>query len=83
MRVLSSSAVMVSMSGEVSFFPLCFEASTIHQRTCTNIIHPPHPAADTWEEAKTMAECYDYLFELAVKMKMAGLDPEDTPPYEK
>lgn len=26
-----------------------------------------------WEQAKTQAECLDYLFEIAVKMKMAGL----------
>jgi len=26
-----------------------------------------------WEKAKTQAECLDYLFEIGVKMKMAGL----------
>ncbi|KAL9918213.1 probable methylthioribulose-1-phosphate dehydratase [Glossina fuscipes] len=31
----------------------------------------------TWEKAKTMAECYDYLFSLAVEMKKSGLDPEE------
>ncbi|XP_013098095.1 probable methylthioribulose-1-phosphate dehydratase isoform X1 [Stomoxys calcitrans] len=33
----------------------------------------------TWEKAKTMAECYDYLFALAVEMKKAGLNPEEVP----
>ncbi|XP_037810739.1 probable methylthioribulose-1-phosphate dehydratase [Lucilia sericata] len=33
----------------------------------------------TWEKAKTMAECYDYLFSVAVEMKKAGLDPEKFP----
>lgn len=28
-----------------------------------------------WVEAKTHAECYDYLFEAAVKMKQLGFDP--------
>ena len=27
-------------------------------------------------QAKTQAECLDYLCELGVKMKLAGLDPE-------
>ncbi|KAH8403485.1 hypothetical protein KR215_001321 [Drosophila sulfurigaster] len=30
----------------------------------------------TWEKTKTMSECYDYLFSIAVEMKKAGLDPE-------
>lgn len=29
-----------------------------------------------WVQAKTQAECYDYLFEAAVRMKQAGIDPE-------
>jgi methylthioribulose-1-phosphate dehydratase len=29
--------------------------------------------------AKCMTECYDYLFEIAVKMKMVGLDPAEIP----
>lgn len=27
-----------------------------------------------WEKAKAQAECLDYLLELAVKMKLAGLE---------
>lgn len=30
---------------------------------------------ESWEKAKTMTECYDYLFEIAIKMKSIGLDP--------
>lgn len=40
------------------------------------------PTLENWEKAKTMTECYDYLFEIAVKMKMAGLDPAAKPPNE-
>jgi methylthioribulose-1-phosphate dehydratase len=28
-----------------------------------------------WKQAKTHAECYDYLFEAAVRMKQMGMDP--------
>lgn len=34
---------------------------------------------DTWQQAKTMSECYDYLFDVAVQMKLHGLDPDCTP----
>ena len=33
----------------------------------------------TWQKAKCMTECYDYLFEMYVKMKGAGLDPALVP----
>ena len=32
-----------------------------------------------WVEAKTMCECYDYLFELFVSMRSMGLDPTAKP----
>ncbi len=32
-----------------------------------------------WVETKTHAECYDYLFEAAVKMKQLGFDPAVSP----
>jgi methylthioribulose-1-phosphate dehydratase len=32
-----------------------------------------------WTKAKTMCECYDYLFEIYVKMKQMGLDPAAVP----
>jgi methylthioribulose-1-phosphate dehydratase len=31
---------------------------------------------NSWVQAKTHAECYDYLFGAAVKMKQLGIDPE-------
>lgn len=33
----------------------------------------------TWQSAKSMCECYDYLCEIAVRMKSIGLDPTDIP----
>ena len=32
-----------------------------------------------WIEAKTQAECYDYLFEAAVRMRELGMDPAARP----
>ncbi len=32
-----------------------------------------------WVHAKTQAECYDYLFQAAVKMKQLGFDPQRAP----
>ena len=37
-----------------------------------------HPSK-TQSLAKTMTECYDYLFELAIKMRGLGLDPAEVP----
>jgi hypothetical protein len=37
---------------------------------------------ESWEKAKTMTECYDYLFEIAVKMKSIGIDPALKPESE-
>lgn len=33
----------------------------------------------SWQSAKAMCECYDYLCEIAVKMKQAGIDPAAIP----
>ncbi|KAJ1869923.1 Methylthioribulose-1-phosphate dehydratase [Coemansia sp. RSA 990] len=48
-----------------------------YPETCAVLVrrHGVYVWGETWEKAKTMAECYDYLFELAVKMKQLGLDP--------
>ncbi|TSK20015.1 Methylthioribulose-1-phosphate dehydratase [Bagarius yarrelli] len=37
----------------------------------------------SWEKAKTMCECYDYLFDIAVQMKHCGLDPSAVPTEAK
>ncbi|KAJ1964287.1 Methylthioribulose-1-phosphate dehydratase [Dipsacomyces acuminosporus] len=48
-----------------------------YPETCAVLVrrHGVYVWGESWEKAKTMAECYDYLFELAVKMKQLGLDP--------
>ncbi|KAL7747320.1 Methylthioribulose-1-phosphate dehydratase [Sorochytrium milnesiophthora] len=44
--------------------------------------HGVYVWGESWEKAKTMAECYDYLFEVACKMIQAGLDPRALPASE-
>ncbi|KAJ3124787.1 hypothetical protein HK098_000878 [Nowakowskiella sp. JEL0407] len=41
--------------------------------------HGVYVWGETWQKAKTMNECYDYLFEIGVKMKLAGMDPAEVP----
>ncbi|KAK3103996.1 hypothetical protein FSP39_023511 [Pinctada imbricata] len=41
--------------------------------------HGVYVWGETWEKAKTMCECYDYLFDIAVQMKQCGLDPAEIP----
>ncbi|ORY93423.1 methylthioribulose-1-phosphate dehydratase [Syncephalastrum racemosum] len=44
--------------------------------------HGVYVWGENWEKAKIMSECYDYLFEIAVKMKSIGIDPAMKPPNE-
>ncbi|KAI9491674.1 methylthioribulose-1-phosphate dehydratase [Zychaea mexicana] len=44
--------------------------------------HGVYVWGESWEKAKTMSECYDYLFEIAVKMKQIGIDPAVKPASE-
>ncbi|KAJ1341221.1 hypothetical protein BSLG_004156 [Batrachochytrium salamandrivorans] len=41
--------------------------------------HGVYVWGQTWQKAKSMTECYDYLFEIAVKMKSHGIDPSVVP----
>jgi methylthioribulose-1-phosphate dehydratase len=49
--------------------------------TCAVLVrrHGVYVWGANWIQAKTMCECYDYLFEIAVKMKEIGLDPTKKP----
>lgn len=42
--------------------------------------HGVYVWGDTWQKAKVHAECYDYLFEAAVRMRQLGIDPASAPP---
>ncbi|XP_014219437.1 probable methylthioribulose-1-phosphate dehydratase [Copidosoma floridanum] len=52
-----------------------------YPETCAVLVrrHGVYVWGDTWQQAKTMTECYDYLFDIAVQMKTNGLDPLMTP----
>jgi len=49
--------------------------------TCAVLVrrHGVYVWGETWDKAKTMAECFDYLFDIAVQMKFLGLDPSKEP----
>ncbi|KAJ2133313.1 Methylthioribulose-1-phosphate dehydratase [Coemansia sp. RSA 1807] len=53
------------------------EAMEMYPEACAVLVrrHGVYVWGESWEKAKTMAECYDYLFELAVRMKQLGIDP--------
>lgn len=41
--------------------------------------HGVYVCGRTWQQTKSMCECYDYLFELACRMRQLGLDPAAAP----
>lgn len=52
-----------------------------YPETCAVLVrrHGIYVWGDSWQQAKTMTECYDYLFDIALQMKRDGLDPLATP----
>ena len=58
------------------------EAMEKHPEACAVLVrrHGVYVWGKDWVEAKTMCECYDYLFEIAVRMKRMGMDPAARPP---
>lgn len=58
------------------------EAMIKYPDACAVLVrrHGVYVWGETWQKAKTMCECYDYLFEIAVKMRQLGLDPAKRPP---
>jgi methylthioribulose-1-phosphate dehydratase len=41
--------------------------------------HGVYVWGDSWQQAKGMAECFDYLFQVYVEMKRMGMDPGKRP----
>lgn len=58
-------------------------AKAMHDYPETNAVlvrrHGVYVWGQTWQQAKTMAECYDYLFGMAVEMTKLGIDPTKPP----
>lgn len=58
-------------------------AAAIEKYPNTNAVlvrrHGVYVWGKSWQSAKTMCECYHYLFDLAVQMKKLNLDPEAVP----
>ena len=54
-------------------------AAAIHNNPKSHAVlvrrHGVYVWGKDWKQAKTHAECYDYLFEAAVRMKQMGIDP--------
>lgn len=69
-----------------SSFPFS-SAQAMREYPSTNCVlvrrHGAYVWGENWQKAKSMAECYDYLFELAVMMKKMGIDPEAVPEDSK
>lgn len=53
------------------------EAMDAYPRTQAVLVrrHGVYVWGNDWVQAKTQAECYDYLFDAAVKLKQLGIDP--------
>jgi methylthioribulose-1-phosphate dehydratase len=56
-------------------------AIATHPEACAVLVrrHGVYVWGKDWVEAKTMCECYDYLFEIFVSMRGMGLDPSELP----
>ncbi len=52
-----------------------------HPNTCAVLVrrHGIYVWGPTWQTAKAMSECYDYLCDIAVRMKKIGIDPTKVP----
>ncbi|XP_060521967.1 probable methylthioribulose-1-phosphate dehydratase isoform X2 [Cylas formicarius] len=57
------------------------EAIREYPHTCAVLVrrHGVYVWGDTWQQAKTMTECYDYLFDVVAQLKQRGIEPSWTP----
>ncbi|KAK3698338.1 hypothetical protein RRG08_022900 [Elysia crispata] len=61
------------------------QAMEDYPETCAVLVrrHGVYVWGETWQKCKTMCECYDYLFDMAVQMKSIGIDPAMIPTIPK
>ncbi|XP_015767400.1 PREDICTED: methylthioribulose-1-phosphate dehydratase-like [Acropora digitifera] len=57
------------------------KAMEVYPDSCAVLVrrHGVYVWGDTWQKAKTMCECLDYLCDIATRMKLHGLDPTTKP----
>lgn len=57
------------------------EAIRDYPHTCAVLVrrHGVYVWGDTWQQAKCMSECYDYLFDIVLQLKQNKIDPSLTP----
>ncbi|KAF7270690.1 hypothetical protein GWI33_016358 [Rhynchophorus ferrugineus] len=57
------------------------EAIKNYPHTCAVLVrrHGVYVWGDTWQQAKCMTECFDYLFDIVIQLKRNGVDPSLTP----
>jgi methylthioribulose-1-phosphate dehydratase len=57
------------------------DAMEKHPEACAVLVrrHGIYVWGPTWQSAKSMCECFDYLCDIAVRMKSIGLDPTKVP----
>ena len=57
------------------------KAMRAYPESCAVLVrrHGVYVWGESWQKAKSMTECFDYLFEMYVKMKQLGIDPEKAP----
>ena len=66
---------------EVDLIDPMVQAMKDYPDTCAVLVrrHGLYVWGATWQKAKIMCECFDYLFDTAVEMKKCGLDPAAIP----
>lgn len=57
------------------------QAMEDYPETCAILVrrHGIYVWGKTWQSAKSMCECYDYLCDIGVRMKSLGIEPSLKP----
>lgn len=70
---------LCSCGGLLRVFPLFTYLDINFNHLFKNFRHGIYCWGESWQQAKTQCECYDYLFNIAVDMKKCGLSPNEVP----